>query len=181
VPLAREGVAVRRERAVENAIPRELGAGTGAPGVAHPTPEVTVPEQLGERGAKRGDVPRRNEQARLLVHDQVEQAADGGGDDRPAVASAPNVTTPPASAPRAKVEHAAATVTRAAPVRPSDSTIEKPHGDHVPVRPAASAATASASSTLRAPFMMGLRRRGAMGECEARTQGALVFVQYGGD
>src|SRR5688500_7804532 len=85
VPLAREGVAVRRERAVENAIPRELGAGTGAPGVAHPTPEVTVPEQLGERGAKRGDVPRRNEQARLLVHDQVEQAADGGGDDRPAV------------------------------------------------------------------------------------------------
>jgi hypothetical protein len=35
--------------------------------------------------------------------------------------------------------------------------------------------------SLRAPFIMVLRRRGAMGECEARTQGAPVFLQYRGD
>ena len=56
------------------------------------------------------------------------------------------MTTPPTSAPTANVAQAAtAAVARPCPRPPSVSTIEKPHGDHVPVAPASRAVTPSAS------------------------------------
>ena len=58
------------------------------------------------------------------------------------------MTTPPITAPGAKVAHAASVVQRrvASPASPTVSTIENPHGDHAPVSPTSSAAATRLSS-----------------------------------
>src|SRR5690349_22963345 len=70
----------------------------------------------------------------------------------PSADSPPNVIAPPASAPSANVTQASTVVRTRSAYAPgaSVSTIEKPHGDHAPVTPAANAATASTTvSTAR--------------------------------
>ena len=69
-------VAAARAEALPCALPRRR---------PEPVTQARVAEQPLERGAKRRDVARRNEQARDLVLDGVEKAADRGGDDRAAV------------------------------------------------------------------------------------------------
>ena len=63
----------------------------------------------------------------------------------PSAASEPNVRTPPTSAPGTNAAHAASVVPRPPACRgPSVATIENPHGDHDPVRPATKPARTSA-------------------------------------
>ena len=76
---------IRSERRCGDALPGELDLGAPSGGGAHPPPKILVAEHALERGAQPLDVPGRDEQARLLVDDEVEQPPNGGGDNRAAV------------------------------------------------------------------------------------------------
>ena len=132
--------------------PHRLGDGAGAQGV--PEPERVL--RRGRRQAvgrhARPHQPRHRDrppQARRHPHPRGSRhqalPTESGPPARapaPGTPNPPNVRAPPASAPTANVSDAATDVRRrrAYPCGASVSTIEKPHGDHAPVRPAASAA-----------------------------------------
>src|SRR5262249_2520003 len=62
------------------ALPHPLPAGG-----AEAAPKLLVVEQPPESGAQRIDIARLDQQPSLVVDDQVDEPADGGGDDRAAV------------------------------------------------------------------------------------------------
>ncbi len=79
---------------------------------SHAAAELRVVEQALERGPQRVGVSRRDEQAGLAVHDEVEQAADRGRDDRPPVRHRLGAGHAEALAPRRARDHGRARVQR---------------------------------------------------------------------
>src|SRR5262245_29033515 len=80
-----ERVLVCAKRVVAEPLPREVLGDPGPAGLPEAPPQVGIAEQPLKRRPQRIHVPRRHQQPRLLVHDEVTQAADVPGDNRPTV------------------------------------------------------------------------------------------------